>query len=384
MRFQRRTNVTNPVVIGGRALLLAAALVVGVLGGGPAPFTAAAHAAEDHADHGSGKGKMVQQGKGSGSGTHGGSHDVEGTILRGKHGRDASVLHDDDDGEDSDRPPWAGVPGGEGRPGGGGNVNPGVSRGDLYGDMYEILRDENGVPILTEINGEYYVQPVDENGEPLELDEDGHLVNEDAAIEVELSRLNVARAPDRVIERAFEEVMTAIAEAEEIATDVTGRLVLYDADTDTTKTIDAPIENLALYIDAMTDGGNLDSGIDWSAEQAAAFLAAAADKFGTATVDSVQYTNALLGITGSLEAGDGSTYVDYTNFTYDRDIYDTTVKVLQQQEDGSYTTVEVNLKDEVLGGDFTGSNVDAFATAVDDAIQVIEFVHEYAEFGVPE
>ncbi|HKJ71858.1 MAG TPA: hypothetical protein VKA55_08925 [Gammaproteobacteria bacterium] len=335
--------------------------------------------AQEHTDHGSGKGQMRQQGKGSG--THGGSgsgHDVEGTIIHGQHGRDASILDESD--EESDRPAWAGQPGGEGRPGGASGGKPdqaGTEKGDLFGDMWELYRDENGVPILVEINGEYYVQPVDADGNPIELDEEGHPVDEDATTEVELSRLNIGRAPDKVLQHAFDEAMAAIQEADEITTDISGRLVLYDADTDTTKTIDSPLENLALYIDAMTDGGELDSGIDWSTDQAAAFLAAAADKFGTASVDTVEYMNALLGIPGTLKADDGSTYVDYTDFTYNRDVFDTDVQVLQDADgDGTYTTTTVNLKDDVLGGDYSGSNVDAFAQMVDDSIQVIEYIHE--------
>ena len=38
-----------------------------------------------------------------------------------------------------------------------------------------------------------------ESEDPIELDDEGHPVNEDEAIEVELSRLNVARAPDNVL-----------------------------------------------------------------------------------------------------------------------------------------------------------------------------------------
>jgi len=375
MRFKLSQITKKSVVAGASAVVLAAPFAIGSAAAGIGLIDTA-QAAEDHDDHGGGKGKMLQKGKGSGE--HGGGHDVEGSILRGKHGRDASILDEDGD-EDSDRPAWAGQPGKEGKPGEGHSQpnEPGVKKGDLFGDMWVLYRDEDGLPILVEIDGEYYVQPVDADGNPIPLDEEGHPVDEDATIEVELSRLNIARAPDKVIEHAFDEAMAAIAAAEEISTDVSGRLVLYDADTDSTKTIDSPLENLALYIDAMTDGGELDSGIDWSTTQAAAFLAAAADKFGSASVDTVEYMNAILGIPGTLEAADGSTYVDYTDYTYSRDIFDTTVQILQDPDgDGTYTPVEVNLKDDVLGGDYTGTNVDAFATAVDDTIQVIEFIHE--------
>ena len=60
--------------------------------------------------------------------------------------------------EDSDRPEWAGVPGG--KAGGGTSPDAGGS-GDLYGDIYVILRDDHGVPIL---NANGFVQPIDADG----------------------------------------------------------------------------------------------------------------------------------------------------------------------------------------------------------------------------
>ena len=49
----------------------------------------------------------------------------------------------------SDRPTWAGTQGNEGKPGRGTEVVSGTMKGTLYGDMYVLLRDENGVPILS-------------------------------------------------------------------------------------------------------------------------------------------------------------------------------------------------------------------------------------------
>ena len=70
----------------------------------------------------------------------------------------------------------------------------GTKKGDLYGDMYVILRDENGVPILKEItlaDGSkiYVVQPVDAAGNPLPLDAEGNLVDATLALAVELGRM---------------------------------------------------------------------------------------------------------------------------------------------------------------------------------------------------
>lgn len=48
--------------------------------------------------------------------------------------------------DSSDRPSWAGNQGRDGKPGRGNN-DPGVSKGDLYGDLLIIVRNDNGEPV---------------------------------------------------------------------------------------------------------------------------------------------------------------------------------------------------------------------------------------------
>ena len=163
--------------------------------------------------------------------------------------------------------------------------------GTLYGDLYVILRDENGVPMFDE---NLCIQPIssvtasvtiETNGDPLTIyafegqpfslayytDPAGDLVEcelteamADWVQTVDFGRLNLGRAPDSVIAHAFDEAINKLNVATEIYLDPAGRLVLTLPDEENEgsyvdKTIDAPAENLALYIEMMTDG-------DWVTE----------------------------------------------------------------------------------------------------------------------
>ncbi len=298
--------------------------------------------------------------------------------------------------EDSDRPEWAGVPGKDGKPGRPNQLT-GVKKGDLYGDMYVLLRDENGVPIYTQLpDGTWVVQPVDADGVPIPLDEDGHPTVEGVAVEVELGRSNVARAPLNVLEKRYDEVLKLIADATAVTLDAAGRLV-FTIDGEE-KTIDSPLENLAIYVELMNQGtltdvanpsiftgdlANLVDGTYTIADlvEAKSFLAAAVDKTGSVGIDNVEYLGQILGIDGTLTDKVGSQYVDYSAFTYDREAtyIGVTADVLVQQSDGSWVATTVNIYDAVFSNvNYDGSNVEAFAQASDDARAVIEFIHEYA------
>lgn len=91
----------------------------------------------------------------------------------------------------------------------------------------------------------------------------------DLVQEVSFGRLNVGRAPDAVLDHAFDEAVRAINNARSIVLDASGRLLLttdvYDeflTDEDgnpvlletVTKAIDSPLENMALYVKLMKDG----------------------------------------------------------------------------------------------------------------------------------
>ncbi len=338
-----------------------------------------------YAEKGGAGGHKGQGGKG---GQGGAGHKGQGG-KKGGHSVD-DVMHDSDEGdEDSDRPEWAGTQGKDGKPGRP-NTNPGVSKGGLYGDMYALLRDENGVPIL---NADGFVQPVDKDGNPIALDEEGKPVDEDATVEVELERLNVGRAPNTVLSKRLEEAVKVIDTATAVDLDASGRIVLtIDGEQ---KTIDSPLENLGIYVALMNEGTlglSLDNSVlgdlaflndgtltgqDISA--ATSFLAAASGKYSPVTVDSVAYMNNILGIDGTIEQNDLE-YVDFSNFSYDRsDMYaGVTTEVLVETSPGVYETQTVDLYNVVFEGqDFSSnSGIDGFAQATDDARAVIAYVHD--------
>lgn len=357
-------------------------------------------------DHGSGgqKGKGRSPGESSGSSGHrsmedifrdvgGVSEDSDQPSWAGV-GRRASGEATGGEGEeeDSDRPEWAGGKGGRNdrgeKPG-----DAGSARGDLYGDMYVILRDANGVPIL---NAQGFVQPIDKDGNLIPLDAEGAPIDPTLAQEVEIGRLNAARSPDQVLDQRAEEVVALLNAATAITTDAAGRLVVTSPD-GTSKTIDAPLENMAIYVALMTQGtipgvtdlpgteyDHLVDGTLTNADKVSAvsFLAAAADKFTSLSLDAIAYENAILGISTTSQGTVTYSNVDYSAYSYDRsDTYsDVTASVLVKQPDGSYRVTDVNIYDAVFGSnDYTATGTfAAFATAVDDSRAVINYIHEYA------
>lgn len=183
----------------------------------------------------------------------------------------------------------------------------------LYGDLWVLLRDKYGIPILDDVgctqpiasepvailvlDGEGNPIPVlDENGAPV-LDEGDNPVYEvtysdyvpmfveeykngeakcsivagyeNYTQELDLGRLNMVRSSannPNTLNRAFEEAMKNINAADSVTLDLSGRLVLHstveviDPDTGLLKlvakeaTIDAPRENLALYRAMLKEG----------------------------------------------------------------------------------------------------------------------------------
>lgn len=276
--------------------------------------------------------------------------------------------------------------------GGGKPAVAGVTRGDLFGDLYVILRDDNGVPILSE---EGFVQPVDAEGVPIALDDEGAPIDPTLAIEVEIGRLNVGRAPTSVLDRRADEVVAVLNAAEAITVDAAGRLVFTIDGVE--KTIDSPLENLAIYVALLTTGTiprvddlpgeEYDFLVDGelTAEDLAAstaFLAAATDKTGAFSIDEIAYIDAFLGI-GLESSGDVTwSFIDYSDFTYDREsVYGDVTATVLVEVDGVWTPTDVSIFEAVFDNeqyaDETGG-IDVYTQAADDARELIEFIHEYA------
>jgi hypothetical protein len=376
------------------AFAIGAALALpfsGTLSPVPAAFAQAGH----ESGHGSGdshepEGQQDPKkggAKGEGTGERGegdsGTRSVESQVLREDVGPDE---------EDSDRrgPKYGGGRENPGKPG-----EAGSKKGDLYGDLYVILRDENGVPILDQYG---HVQPIDASGNLIPINEEGDIEEAYLALAqpVEFGRLSVGRSPSKVTDKSYEEALASLNAATAITVDEAGRIVVTIDGVE--KTIDSPLENLALYITLMENGylpgldlqdgvslGTLSFLADTTMTNAdllmaASFLAAASDKAGSISLDMVVYMDSILGVDGLVPVvgADGKSYVDFSSVTYDRsDTYTGDVTYLRSNGDGTYTLVTESIMTAVFGGvDYTGTQLDAFAQAADDARAVINFIHE--------
>jgi len=178
-------------------------------------------------------------------------------------------------------------------------------------------------------------------------------------MEADAGRFNLSRSPQDVLDAAYEEAIATINQASEIGLDPAGRLLLeipvadeYGVIIDnTSKTIDSPLENLALYQKVMlngcladtenvglsdsakllletTDLAYLSCGTDTSLsdddmQRAASFLAGAGDKTGRITIDLLVYLNNFLEINQVVWAENKQEiidifYYDFQNFSYNR------------------------------------------------------------------
>lgn len=255
-------------------------------------------------------------------------------------------------------------------------------------------------------------------------------------LEVDSGRLNLARTTDYVIESAYDEAIAVIntavpadldgdgsRETPAVALDAAGRLLLALLDEGGQpylKTVDSPRENLALYqrimlgikdngegclqgINADLLGEDLvhlscgaaEDSQDQDLLRATSFLAGAADKSGTISIDEVVYLNSILRINTIEESSTGSLFVagyfDFkNNFTYDRssEYSGLTADLLQPGAtlvDGYPTFFDVvfgvNIYENVFNENWDGSSypypVVNFVRAADDAVRSINYIHNY-------
>jgi len=369
-------NFNKLILAGGTMFaMLAVPMAVNTVTGLDLGVVSSAQAAENG---GANKGAASKGGANKGAANKGGQGKGSDKIFRAP----VSVS------EDSDRPVWAGVKGG--KSGGGGKpAGAGSKKGDLYGDMVVLLRDANGVPILTTDGLVQVIAYVyDATGALVPLkDASGNLVvipyvagelastvtigtttYDVYSAEVDLGRLSVSRSPSKVLDHALAEALSKLTSGT-VTLDSSGRLVVNGV------TIDSPLENLALY-DAYMTTGTLPGVTLPAGFNPASLLAASADKYGDITVDTVVYINSILGI------NTGTTYYDFSTVSYDRYTTwkDATATVLVLK-DGVYVPTVVNLYEAVFNStnwvDPTAvGGADDFSTAADDYLQVIEFVHD--------
>ena len=339
--------------------------------------------------------------------------------------------------------------------GGGGKSDEGV----LYGDLYVMLRDDDGVPIL-DTNG--CIQPVyieDPDTDPLcrtvdmwdDIEKECALPEGagDLVVSVETGRLSSSRTTDSVLDHAYAEAVKNIQNAVNVSTDPAFRLLLTMVDPDTLaeiqKTIDSPLENLAMYKKLMLNGffpsittvpmseedeaitydpcllgvGNFAKDFDWlcddkltveDVESAVSFIGAAADKGGGIYLDMLININSNLGLNGPDVLA--PVYFPFTEYDVGQNRYRYGTKDPVELLKGPYSLEEYpdaiwfqvlpsNIGSEVpfedvlsckeADVDYSGpsgppSPADNFTQAADDARAVIEFLHNWSlpEYVIPE
>ncbi len=387
----KRTSLAAGIALG----LFSAPLLLPALNAGyvHAGIISEAFAAEDGGSHdghegaaGAQRGGKGQQGGkgGKGAGGHRGGNKAIGDILSAE-GED-----------DSDRPAWAGGDKELNPHRGEGSAGADIKKGGDYGDIWVILRDDLGNPILDANDN---IQPCLDAAcsEYVQLTADGELPAEyaDNVIPVEFGRLNVARAPSKVIEHSLVEALAKLdggVLGETVTLDPSGRLVVDG------KTIDSPLENLALYqalltapvVDGMVvisittsvEGGGTAT-YTFSVPEAdrldlaASAIAAASDKTGDLSVDEIVNISKFMGVDDELAALVG-------DYTYDRSTYDDVkVWVLVEVSPGVLEPRLVPVIGTVTFNDLPtidadDNGIDRFAQAADDAVSVLEFVHDNA------
>lgn len=293
---------------------------------------------------------------------------------------------------------------------------------------YEIYNEEHNTtdyfawPIKVAISDDVPLRtPDDVTYVTFDLNDEGEVIDDDPYYdvkEVEFGRLNIVRAPQSVLDNALNEAITSLTQTgiTDITTDASGRLIAiignedwivnYDDDftNDETndKTIDSPRENMAIYQELLGNGfsGDLSFLSSYFTENdvlrlAYGAIAAGADKTGNMIVDEIAYMNDWLlkwdadNVDQALNSPDvkGRKYFDFSGFSYDRDaVYSNKyVRITNLNSNGTWDYEYLSLLNAVpwttpnkriqYNG---GQNIDitGFSNAADDAIQVLEFIHE--------
>lgn len=275
-------------------------------------------------------------------------------------------------------------------------------KGEIYGDLWELVRNDNGEPVLDgngcpqPVASESIVWPddIERDTVPMELDEENECIvvegYEDYVVELELGRLNVVRVAltnPRVLNRQLYEVVTTLNNAVSVKLDVAGRLAygLDEGGETVFYTVDSPLAGLALYW-ALMKWGKLEGDIELME-----------DGTWVNTHISITLDDAILDAEGlgylkhgtaacQLDEADcgakqlASGYVDYTGFNHNsEDVFaGVDVSFVERQSDLScaYIDKTEDLWERILESDsYDGSNIDAFVHLAEDTRKIIQFTH---------
>ncbi|MCQ8119925.1 hypothetical protein, partial [Methylomonas rosea] len=219
--------------------------------------------------------------------------------------------------------------------GGGGGGGGGEGTGEIFGDLYKLLRDARGVPILT---ADLCQQPIAAPGValpaiasfpgctpasatasctiPVDSATCAVVVGYETYLQaVDFARMSVARSPDSVVEKQLADVLVNLSTAKCLTLDPAGRVVYSNEDTadadgdgDTSElvssAVDSPLQNLAIYRELVMKGALGSPAIALPKpfsgysmlDTAAKSLGAAADKGGKIDLDLVVYLNQIMGL----------------------------------------------------------------------------------------
>lgn len=336
-------------------------------------------------------------------------------------------------------------------PGGGGGKpdQPGRGKGGLYADLVVLWREASGAPKLTQMDvvGEGggtvdCLQPitpadVSVDGNVLQKVEnpaDGSMVSliplggtgaegEECDVdplyagyaqEVLFGRLNMGRAPEKVLAQQYKDITGSLASSTEpVNIDEAGRLVYYLGDA--AFEVDSPGHNLSIHQELMEDGtlenqsqvsialpGAANPDASDRMDHAAAALGAAAGKGDYISLDLIAYNDRIMDIPNDTDLAtvtvNGEKFVDYdaNNYAYTRSkVFPGCVRgqLVNFPETGYSRYFSGRILDCVFGDitdngvnnvatcsggqEFTGATgIHRFAQRADDARAVIAFVHD--------
>jgi hypothetical protein len=310
-----------------------------------------------------------------------------------------------------------------------------VTAKDLYGDLWILKRDADGVPlrdknecVMPIASQPLELPQLDDNGDPV-LDDNGNVVTyssetipmileeymdgllkcvpdpeyEDYVMEVEMGRLNCSRSSlnnPGMMDRHLFEVVNRINKAVEIKRDLAGRIVLttlketIDADGNMVEiavdaTIDSPLENMAIYR-ALMKSGTLEVPVTVNIEGTKETV-----NLEIKLSDDVLNEHGM----GYLKYGDGSPgsprgidllangYADFLEVSHcPKADYEGVLVDFVERQDGVCPyedRIGVDIWPRVLNaeigadgeGDDPASNISAFVQHADNARRVISFIH---------
>jgi hypothetical protein len=358
---------------------------------------------------GEGSGEKGMGHKGAMGGAQGGQSENDRGGQSHKGGKSILEVLAEDEGDPGGEGNRGFAGGNSGNPSDTGSGKPTDAHGEDFGDIVIVERDDLGNP-----TGLVMIYTVNEDGETVvsrtaEYTADGELPALEEGeffIPVEFGRMNVARSPESVIEHSLIEALSKLDSAETVSLDPSGRLVFTTAE-DETFTIDSPLENLALYEALLTapeaDDGSITLSVtttvegggtvtyDWTIpsdwdrlDLAASALAASSDKTGDLTIDEIVNISSFLNVDDELALLVG-------DYSYNpEDAYPDELKIWILVPDANDPTIlykeEVSINDYVSFTEVDDSSIqqdegdtdgiDEFADAANDAVQVLEFVHD--------